>query len=301
MVGMSAMQSNSAEPTDLIGMMSSTSMTKMPYGLPTRSEVGRQAAWKNVALAAIETTNGCHRDTSVKANPKLMSAIANMDKQDQQILFNFGKTVKAKAKSAPAPVKKKQTSVDQTIIDLPGVGVAGQVAPVQGFWDPFKLSSQATAGELAYFREAELKHGRVCMLALLGFIVQEKFHPLFGGDIDKPSIQLVAEPKLALFWPAVVAAIAVPELASLDRIDYATESLGFTPSLKDGVSPGDVGFDPLGLKPDDPQERLDMQNREILHGRLCMIATAGAFAQELLTQGKITEGGIYGDVPGPMV
>jgi hypothetical protein len=271
----------------------------MPYGLPSLAETGRQAAWKNVALAAIENANGCARDTSVKANPKLMSAIANMDKQDQQILFNFGKKVTTKAKAAPIP--KKQSVVDQTLIDLPGVGVAGQVAPVKGFWDPFKLSSQATAGELAYFREAELKHGRVCMLALLGFIVQEKFHPLFGGDIDKPSIQLVAEPKLALFWPAVVAAIAVPELASLDRIDYATESLGFTPSLKDGVSPGDVGFDPLGLKPDDPQERLDMQNREILHGRLCMIATAGAFAQELLTQGKITEGGIYGDVPGPMV
>ena len=32
------------------------------------------------------------------------------------------------------------------------------------------------------FREAELKHGRVAMLAVFGMITADKFHPLFGGQ-----------------------------------------------------------------------------------------------------------------------
>merc|ERR1719393_130866 len=36
--------------------------------------------------------------------------------------------------------------------------------------------------EVYRLREAELAHGRVSMLASLGFLVQEKFHPLFSGD-----------------------------------------------------------------------------------------------------------------------
>ena len=31
------------------------------------------------------------------------------------------------------------------------------------------------------YREAELKHGRVAMLAAWGMITADKYHPLFGG------------------------------------------------------------------------------------------------------------------------
>jgi hypothetical protein len=35
------------------------------------------------------------------------------------------------------------------------------------------------------WREAELKHGRVAMLAAVGMTIQEQFHPFFGlGDVD---------------------------------------------------------------------------------------------------------------------
>ena len=37
---------------------------------------------------------------------------------------------------------------------------------------------------MKFYREVELKHGRVAMLASLGFLVGEQFHPLFGGDIN---------------------------------------------------------------------------------------------------------------------
>merc|ERR1719387_1772544 len=63
---------------------------------------------------------------------------------------------------------------------------AGQLSPM-GFWDPAGLSADLDEGKILFYREAELKHGRVSMLASLGFLVGENFHPLFGGDIDVPS------------------------------------------------------------------------------------------------------------------
>merc|ERR1719310_1739703 len=49
-------------------------------------------------------------------------------------------------------------------------------------FDPWGFLAGKSELEVNRFREAELTHGRVSMLASLGFIVQEKFHPLFSGD-----------------------------------------------------------------------------------------------------------------------
>jgi len=52
--------------------------------------------------------------------------------------------------------------------------------------------------------------------------------------------------------------------------------------LKEDYFPGDIGFDPLGLKPDDPEEFMIMSTKELQHGRLAMLAVAGFVAQELV-------------------
>ena len=46
---------------------------------------------------------------------------------------------------------------------------------------------------------------------------------------------------------------------------------------------GDLAFDPLGLKPEDPAEFRAMQEKELSHGRLAMLAAAGFMAQEAVT------------------
>ena len=51
--------------------------------------------------------------------------------------------------------------------------------------------------------------------------------------------------------------------------------------LNDDYYPGDIKFDPLGLKPDTPEEFAEMATKELQHGRLAMLAVAGFFAQEL--------------------
>eukprot|EP00970_Alexandrium_tamarense_P010408 scaffold2107_cov192-Alexandrium_tamarense.AAC.35 len=45
--------------------------------------------------------------------------------------------------------------------------------------------------------------------------------------------------------------------------------------------PGDVGFDPLGLKPKDADEFATMATKELQNGRLAMLGAAGMIAQEL--------------------
>ena len=54
-------------------------------------------------------------------------------------------------------------------------------------------------------------------------------------------------------------------------------------ALKPEYYPGDVGFDPLGLKPEDPAEFRTMQEKELRHGRLAMLAAAGFMAQEAVS------------------
>merc|ERR1712118_648108 len=152
-----------------------------------------------------------------------------------------------------------------------------------------------TEGKLKFYREVELKHGRVGMLAALGFVVGETFHPLFGGDIDAPSSLAFQQTPLETFWPIVVIAIAIPEIYSVFTFETvgANDSRGKpTPQLQTWAiradhESGNLGFDPLNLKPTDPAELKEMQTKELNNGRLAMIATAGMVVQELVTKDKL--------------
>merc|ERR1719258_1721 len=69
-------------------------------------------------------------------------------------------------------------------------GLPGTLAPVPDF-DPLGFAERATLDEMKRYREAEVTHGRVAMLAAIGFLVQETdFHPFFGlAGIDGPAIR----------------------------------------------------------------------------------------------------------------
>merc|ERR1712182_163750 len=84
-----------------------------------------------------------------------------------------------------------------------------------GDFDPLGFSTDISGGKLLFYREVELKHGRVAMLATLGILVAEQFHPLFGGNINVPSYIAFQQTPLQSFWPAVIIAIAIPESTSV--------------------------------------------------------------------------------------
>merc|ERR1719231_1351352 len=163
---------------------------------------------------------------------------------------------------APTVTMSVGTSYAKT---LPGEGPFG-------FFDPLGLTADISEGKVRYFREVELKHGRVAMLAAVGFLVGENFHPLFGGNIDVPSYVAYQETPLQTFWPAVVFAISVVEVFSVFTFQSPFGNEPWT--IRTDHIPGDLGFDPMGLKPTSAAELAEMQAKELNNGRLAMFALA---------------------------
>jgi len=211
-------------------------------------------------------------------------------------LFSAGDASKLASVFAVLPEEDVETvkKIEVSVLDK-AKSMAGITAPLD-FFDPLGFCTDITEGKLCFYREVELKHGRVAMLAALGFLVGEQFHPLFGGNIDVPSYMAFQQTPLQTFWPAVVAAIAIPEAFSVLTFQSPEKELASGKNeggestfwvMKTDRTPGDLGFDPLGMKPTNPKDLKEMQNKELNNGRLAMIAAAGMVAQELATGQKL--------------
>ena len=155
------------------------------------------------------------------------------------------------------------------------------------------LAAKATDATVARYREAELAHGRVAMLAVIGFLVGEKVEGssfLFDAQISGPAITHITQVPDG-FWAVILAFIGGAEAARaeegwVDPADCPVDQAGL---LKEDYLPGDLKFDPLGLKPEEPEEFMIMQTKELQHGRLAMLAAAGFLAQEAVDGKGIIE------------
>jgi len=171
-------------------------------------------------------------------------------------------------------------------------GLPGSLDPAPNF-DPLGLSSGLELGEMKRYREAEVTHGRVAMLAALGFLVGEKFHPLFGLD-GKEILGIYGLQEVRQVFPEFFELLFV----TIGILETGRALIGWVnPIERDAVTkpdllnadyyPGDIGFDPLGLKPTDPTEFATMQTKELQQGRLAMLGIAGMVAQELVDKKPI--------------
>jgi len=129
--------------------------------------------------------------------------------------------------------------------------------------------------DIKYLREAELKHGRVCMLASTGYMAQEFFSlPNYPGYSPN----------------AVEAASSVPPEAFAQIIIFMgwLEIIGnkgkytMTDMFEDGRAPGDLGFDPLKFG-ENKETRARLEMAELKNGRLAMIAFSGMIHQTFVT------------------
>ena len=186
---------------------------------------------------------------------------------------------------APLSMVRMQeaAAVDEPPAPFNGVEFAKSLPGITGpldFFDPLGYCSEEgiTEGKIRFYREVELKHARVGMLAAFGFPLAEVFHPLFGGNIDGPAYLAFQQTPLQTFWPAVVFVIAVIEVNSVFTFQNPAGSQPWTIRLDHEA--GDLKFDPLGLKPTDAAELKEMQTKELNNGRLAMIAAAGMIFQE---------------------
>ena len=109
--------------------------------------------------------------------------------------------------------------------------------------------------------------------------------PYSAATSTCPRTSPFQETPLQTFWPAVITVIAVAEVFSV--FSFNSPFGGETWSIRTDYENGNLGFDPLGLKPESAEEFKEMQTKELNNGRLAMIAIAGMVGQELATGAKL--------------
>jgi len=130
--------------------------------------------------------------------------------------------------------------------------------------------------DIKWLREAELKHGRICMLAATGVIVQEFVSiPGYPGYSPNPVEAASSVPGGALLQ--IVAVMALLEW-NMNKGKWTMMTMFEDPARK----PGDLGFDPLKFGENAAtRERLEMA--ELKNGRLAMLAFSGMLHQVFVT------------------
>jgi len=152
----------------------------------------------------------------------------------------------------------------------PIAGHGSEVSMKDIAWDPLGLASDES---LSQYREAEIKHGRLAMLAALGWPAAEKFEPILAkltGSTDElvetggraPSLLNggLEEAQIPYF---ILGTFAIAGIADWKGTEIQK-------AMK--LEPGNVGFDPLNLFPSDKEGQEKYKLAELKHGRIAMVA-----------------------------
>merc|ERR1712039_765915 len=151
----------------------------------------------------------------------------------------------------------------------------GVQAPV-GFWDPLELSKDGNEDVFKRRRSVEIKHGRVSMLACMGYMTPEIAGKWPGYLSPSAGLKFQDIPNGLAAMSKVPAAGWAQILAYGGYCEYTG---GFDEYLKG--APGDYGFKVLTSS--DPEAKKKKLNAEIANGRLAMMAIIGMFFQDGLT------------------
>ena len=163
-------------------------------------------------------------------------------------------------------------------------GEASVLVGNKGF-DPFNCATSLET--LKGYREAELKHGRLAMLAAAGWPVSELVQPWLSKALGAPDLLAAGDeaPSLLnggldkinpLFFMGIIIFSATVEATALNVArgpDYV---------------PGDLGFDPLRLYTGKaPNVQRDLELKELNNGRLAMLAITYYAAEEFFTKASV--------------
>merc|ERR1711953_441333 len=170
-------------------------------------------------------------------------------------------------------------------------GELGVQAPV-GFFDPLGFTKDGDESSFKRRRSVEIKHGRICMLATMGYITPEITGKFPGFLSPSEGLKFTDVPN------GLAAISKVPFTGWVQMIAYA----GFT-EFKANYdadvqnTPGDMGWKPPLLATDDPETKTRRLNAEIANGRLAMMAIIGMFFQDGLTGSAWGDWANYTDSP----
>lgn len=146
------------------------------------------------------------------------------------------------------------------------------LADAETGFDPLYLSDFI---DIKFLREAELKHGRICMLASTGYMVQEFVSlPSYPGYKPNPVEAVSSVPPEGL--------LQIVLFASWLEICGNKGKYSMTDMFDSGRAPGDLGFDPLNFS-GNTATRARLELAELKNGRLAMLAFSGQIHQTFVT------------------
>jgi len=195
---------------------------------------------------------------------------------------------------APAALRTvaPQPAVQMGIADMEGIGPE----TASKMWDPLDLAEMASDKTLAWYRHAELKHGRVAMAAFTGFFWMSPgpngmHFPLFPGVVSTSTGQTFESLGYDAFaaWDALPDAGKAQMIGTVGLLEFLSETN--KPHYMKGGTPGQIRlwiapgyerkkmFDPYGLLDKlSPEQRAEKRVSELKNGRLAMIGIMSVFA-----------------------
>lgn len=198
--------------------------------------------------------------------------------------------------SSKAQVALPMASIDEAF----GVSVeTGNKCPPLGA----RILQDTSPEALKWFQNAEIKHGRIAMIATIGFMVQKSgvHFPLYLG----PTGSNVFHPESATSWllssSSGVTFSDIAAAAPLDAIKMVPvqgwaqifaaaglfEAVAFQRQWnQEGRVPGDYGYDPLGFTKREggfeSEEIKSLRLKEIKNGRVAMMTIAAWVSNEAI-------------------
>jgi hypothetical protein len=168
-----------------------------------------------------------------------------------------------------------------------GLSTGGGQETGGGVWDPLGLSTLGSETTLAFFRHAEIKHGRVAMAAMVGFLVHIN-HIYFPGEIGQ-GVTFESLSQMGPFeaWSGIPMLGQAQILFAIGGIEHNSEwrcKDAGSGHYMAGGKPGDLTFlksfwDPVGFtKGLSAEERARKLDAELKNGRLAMIGIIGCVA-----------------------
>jgi len=183
-----------------------------------------------------------------------------------------GRTAAASAASAVVGAPKEKHWVKEVGATLP------LCDPNDGMtrWDPLGLSTGKNAANFDQYRAAEVKHGRIAMLATVGLVTQHyfRFKAIIGQEVE--SLENVPSGfQAATTYPGSVGFAILFLVAGIIELGVLSD---------EDNKPGYFG-DPLGWRKNFEYSGIDaeLETMELEHGRLAMFGVIGTLWAEYQT------------------
>ncbi|KAH8044173.1 chlorophyll A-B binding protein [Aureococcus anophagefferens] len=153
---------------------------------------------------------------------------------------------------------------------------AGAQAPA-GYWDPIGIADGISEEQFNRYREVEQKHGRIAMIAVVGYCV-----PGYIGTLG--DVKLGGDVKFSDVPNGVQALFKIPPLGLLQILLL----IGILETQFPNVQ-GDYGTGYFGQSLEEPVKSKKLAI-ELSNGRLAMLAIMGLLAQDVVSQGAPFDG-----------